>query len=626
MFGRLLRVRRPIVLAAVAGLPLALYLLTLSGGSYWLDAGEFVAASVSLGVAHPPGHPLTSLYGKLFSLLPLGSLAFRIALGQAVAAVLGAVLLFRACEATAVVLGVRSEALRLPIAVTGAWLAVLGYAVWFQAIRPEVYALQAVLLFLAMERLAIFHAGNAKDCRPLYGAALALGLGLANHHLMALFMFPALAWSAWCAVRQRGLRPLLLAAAFGLLALCTYVYLPLRAARAPLVNLGDPETPARFYWVVAAKIYARNVGAGAMQSLSERCGDVLVVIVEHMHGVFLLAALLGLYVALRRPDSRRMGVLWLLCAGVALGMRPWLGSPRGNPDAIGYMIPGLAALAVLASAGFAAAASLAADSPAVTRWLRAPMWLVAASVVALGSNRYFAAADLSSFHATDLFDEHRERGLPARSVVVATTPQTVFRHFELTATERVRPDVELLPLPFLRYPGVADAVVHEHPDLRALVEGFLATETVHASALAALATRRPVFTELDSHVPPSAFAAMLPMGLLYATVDPATARALQTPAAGLQRSVYQRVYQDLGAGAGEAETSRQLLWLHYMDALYYAAAGDRARAGVSLALATRLRPADSQLRALRAALANDAQSGPLDVRPFLAFGASPAPR
>src|SRR5690348_6770306 len=78
--------------SALAGIvPFALYLSTLNASTYWLDSGEFVEASVNLDIAHPPGHPLTGLYGKLCSLLPFGSLALRVALGQAIAAALGAV-------------------------------------------------------------------------------------------------------------------------------------------------------------------------------------------------------------------------------------------------------------------------------------------------------------------------------------------------------------------------------------------------------------------------------------------------------------------------------------------------------------------------------------------------------
>ncbi|MFI5309315.1 MAG: protein O-mannosyl-transferase family, partial [Polyangiales bacterium] len=75
--------RRTTALTLAAGVPCVVYLLTASGGGYWLDGGEFVEAAVNLDIAHPPGHPLTGLYGKAWTLLPLGSLAFRMALGQA---------------------------------------------------------------------------------------------------------------------------------------------------------------------------------------------------------------------------------------------------------------------------------------------------------------------------------------------------------------------------------------------------------------------------------------------------------------------------------------------------------------------------------------------------------------
>src|SRR6476660_5936416 len=105
-----------------AGVPFVAYLWTASGSSYWLDAGEFVAASAQLDIAHPPGHPLTAMYGKLFTLLPLGPLAFRVAIGQAVAAALAAGCLFLAGCTAARALGVQRGALVLPIALGPAWL------------------------------------------------------------------------------------------------------------------------------------------------------------------------------------------------------------------------------------------------------------------------------------------------------------------------------------------------------------------------------------------------------------------------------------------------------------------------------------------------------------------------
>src|SRR5512134_996434 len=80
--------------AIAFGLPLALFVIAGSPSSYWLDSGEFVAAATGLAVAHPPGHPLYVLTTKLVTLLPLGSIAFRVSLASALAAAACALALF----------------------------------------------------------------------------------------------------------------------------------------------------------------------------------------------------------------------------------------------------------------------------------------------------------------------------------------------------------------------------------------------------------------------------------------------------------------------------------------------------------------------------------------------------
>jgi hypothetical protein len=87
----------------------------------------------------------------------------------------------------------------------------------------------------------------------------------------------------------------------------------------------------------------------------------------------------------------------------------------------------------------------------------------------------------------------------------------------------------------------------------------------------------------------------------------------------LQRRIYRRVDADLGPDAREVETAHHLLWLHYMDALFYAARGQRALARDATAAALVLDPDDVQLRALQQALARGDGEGPLDVQRFLAL-------
>ena len=94
-------------------------------------------------------------------------------------------------------------------------------------------------------------------------------------------------------------------------------------------------------------------------------------------------------------------------------------------------------------------------------------------------------------------------------------------------------------------------------------------------------------------------------------------------AATLQHRIYERIDADIGAGMHEVETSHQLLWLHYMDALFYAARGERDLARNAVHACSLLDAQDAQLRALSAALADTRRTGPLDVRPFLIFDSAP---
>ena len=72
----------------------AAYVLCATPTAYPLDSAELATAAFGLGVAHPPGEETTLLFANLFTLLPLGGIAFKVALSQATAGALAAVLVF----------------------------------------------------------------------------------------------------------------------------------------------------------------------------------------------------------------------------------------------------------------------------------------------------------------------------------------------------------------------------------------------------------------------------------------------------------------------------------------------------------------------------------------------------
>jgi hypothetical protein len=209
------------------------------------DSGELVSAVATGGVIHPPGYPLYALLGRLFTLLPLGTVAWRLNLFSA------------ACDAAA------ASVLLLAVArftdsrwagATAAALFAFAPGIWRYAICAEVFALNnlacAVLLLLAV----LYDATGRR--RYALGGAWAFGLGLANHHTIALAALPIVAWAGW---RSRGalLRPrtairLALAFAAGLL---PYLYLVVAARHPPAVSWGSTSTWDGFWTHVLRREY-----------------------------------------------------------------------------------------------------------------------------------------------------------------------------------------------------------------------------------------------------------------------------------------------------------------------------------------------------------------------------------
>jgi hypothetical protein len=456
----------------------------------------------------------------------------------------------------------------------------------------------------------------AANAHALVTAALGLGIALTNHHLIGFLLAPAFVPALVWLVRAGRLRSLACAFALGALGLCTYVYLPLRAATKPPANLGDPSSLARFLWVVSARVYARDLGSEAVQPLRERFVDVLALWVDSFSYWPVAIALIGLYALVRHPATRRAGIVTALVLVTDVVARAWLGPVRANPDILGYLAPGLLATGTLAAAGLAAALVIVRErQPTAAGPLErlVPLVPLAACLLLPPSA---AASSLARFVATDVFDELRIRRLPPRALVLASTPQTVFRAWEVNATEAPRPDVTTIALPFLGYPGARDAVIHEHPELARLVDAYAAArDRLPSAELLQLAQSRPVFVELDTRIAPSTYGLLRPRGLFVEVAPHSEATSKVTLERELDQ-LYARLDASLGADMTETETARQLLWIHYMNALQLGALGLRELAERELARALALHPSDRRLRALAHAFADPR---PFRVEPFLDF-------
>jgi len=230
VWGDRVRWMPPLVLGLA---PFALYLRTLLPSVGQADTFEFQVVVPRLAVAHPTGYPLYVLLGKLFTLLPLGNVAWRVNLASAV-------------FATAAVLVLYALLLRLTARWLPAFLAALAFAFsstfWSQAVVAEVYTLHNLLvaailwLLLGQHKTSEVSGGPPRSAARRWQAIFFLvGLSLTNH-LTTLLLLPAVALALlWDRPRLRS-KDWLIAGGVLLLGLSVYLFIPLRW---PALNRGE---------------------------------------------------------------------------------------------------------------------------------------------------------------------------------------------------------------------------------------------------------------------------------------------------------------------------------------------------------------------------------------------------
>lgn len=156
-----------------------IFLLTLNPHMGPGDSGTIISMSYIFGINHPPGYPLYTMLGKLFSYLPFGSVGFRVNFMNAVMTITAALFFFKAF-----------------VHVTkNVWASFLGAAlfcfapgVWHYAVTAEVFPLNNMLIAMLFYYLVLFV--QTKEKKYAYLGTLMFGLGVSNHHTIVFFGFP----------------------------------------------------------------------------------------------------------------------------------------------------------------------------------------------------------------------------------------------------------------------------------------------------------------------------------------------------------------------------------------------------------------------------------------------------
>ena len=271
---------------------LAVYLPTLNPAFRADDSPETITAAVTLGIQHPPGYPLQTLLGRLASLAPLGSPAWRLNLLAALCGALACALLAVLTQTLAADwLRARHEAGPGALAALGGAVAGIAWACsstfWSQSLAAKggIYTLHMVLVSGALCSLIAWvrwaqaapslTAPALLKLPPARLAVFLLALGLGNHWETQALLMPAAAALVFCVLWPRRVfrtpakdwtTPLATLAALVVLGLSPLLYLPLRARLEPALNWGNPSGWNQFWWVLQRQEYL-DLETGFLKSL-----------------------------------------------------------------------------------------------------------------------------------------------------------------------------------------------------------------------------------------------------------------------------------------------------------------------------------------------------------------------
>ncbi|MBI4652429.1 DUF2723 domain-containing protein [Candidatus Desantisbacteria bacterium] len=200
---------------------LVIYFRTLPASVSPGDPGELITACYTLGIPHPPGYPLYSLSGKIFSyIFPLGNIAFRINIMCMLFTCIGLILFYNT-------LTVHLNSITASIISTV--LLAFTPTLWGQSLIAEVYSLNflffCILLYLELTK---------PDNILIY---YVYGLAVTTHHTM-LLLAPFFIVKLW---KQNQFKNIYVYLSF-LIGLSAYLYVFIRGMQIPLFNWGYTST------------------------------------------------------------------------------------------------------------------------------------------------------------------------------------------------------------------------------------------------------------------------------------------------------------------------------------------------------------------------------------------------
>lgn len=576
--------REALWLGAVLGVATFVVWSWLAAPAAWLlDSGEFVATTWSMGISHPPGHPSYLLTSRLFVAPPFGGIPWRVHLASAAASSVAVAML----PIAAARLGLIRDRLGLAATLVAALTAATSFAFTFQAVRAEVYALNVAATAVALTCIAT-PTPRRGDLRRVAVGAVALGIGLANHHYLTVFAFPAVLVAVLQNATELRTRARAVAIGVSAGAMTQLAWLALVATSLAGAWPGWPWATdgASLWWLVSAQAFQGTASNVVGMDPIAGVQNVVTSLLDLLTPMGLLAAALGLAFSVVRAP--RAAAVLVPLVGFNLITQALFDFDPLNPDVSGYFM-----VAVWGSA-------LLMVVP-ITHVLHDRPGRVALATVAIGilACRIWipplSSSAIASNHESDAWRDARLVGVGPDGIWVSGHFETGFDLWVGFAVEDRRPDITHVHRSWRTWPGYDAMLVARHPEIARLLDPHADRGGLDLAELRTVADEgRDVRLEPDILMTPDEARASTPAGL--------SRRVLPTGAAPEAMDVDQTVRRfEILANQLDpmSRASRQsLLWASVQSARAQAMAGDPEGALRLLDPAIAISPDDPDLDAM----------------------------
>lgn len=423
---------------------------------------------------------LEAMLASVWMLVPVGSRTLRAGLASALVTAACGALAFVVSRRMAFAASPASASPRLIVAAAGvAALSTLLAPVWqCEGSVPGGTVVGAAIVLAA---IALTHAEEGEP-----GAvALLVGLAASYEPLVLVATLAALAPWAERVVRARVLdgRALVTAAPAFVVGLAPTAFAAALARRAPEIALAS------------AKPFASPLGEGATRTPSANAA-ILAFATTEIGVLLLLAAAIGVVLAARRPEARRL--LASLGSVIAVGMLACaLGAPISPWHVSAAVLAATACVHALAAVALAAAVSALARAPLPFAPASAALVVVLELVLPVrAADETLSRREARVAYASTVWNEAAWGPAPASAVLLVFEPATMRRIAAARATGDMRADLVVVPT-FALPSRITDRALRAEPKLAPLYRDVALGVTPEELSLTTLASERPLLASFD---------------------------------------------------------------------------------------------------------------------------------